>query len=111
MSDQRLALVEREVQLRRLERTVAGLVARLTGSREELRDLRSQHGDLSREADITRDRCGIIVICFLYEYLIKTPSLYSDCLVSWRRLAARWRPSLVSGRCSPRRWSSTRARW
>ena len=56
MSDQRLALVEREVQLRRLERTVAGLVARLTGSREELRDLRSQHGDLSREADITRDR-------------------------------------------------------
>ena len=58
MSDQRLALVEREVQLRRLERTVAGLVARLTGSREELRDLRSQHGDLSREADITRDRCG-----------------------------------------------------
>ena len=58
MSDQRLALVEREVQLRRLERTVAGLVARLTGSREELRDLRSQHGDLSREADITRDRSG-----------------------------------------------------
>ena len=56
VSDQRLALVEREVQLRRLERTVAGLVARLTGSREELRDLRSQHGDLSREADITRDR-------------------------------------------------------
>ena len=56
MSGQRLALVEREVQLRRLERTVAGLVARLTGSREELRDLRSQHGDLSREADITRDR-------------------------------------------------------
>ena len=71
MSDQRLALVEREVQLRRLERTVAGLVARLTGSREELRDLRSQHGDLSREADITRDRSVVTSIC-MNEYCIKT---------------------------------------
>ena len=98
MSDQRLALVEREVQLRRLERTVAGLVARLTGSREELRDLRSQHGDLSREADITRDR-SVVTYFHLYEYCIKTSSLYSGCLASWRRPAARWSPSLVSGTC------------
>ena len=56
LSHQNLALLEREDQVRRLERTVAGLVSRLTGSREEVRDMRSQHGDLSREADITRDK-------------------------------------------------------
>ena len=42
--------------MRRLERTVSGLVSKLTGSREEVKDMRSQHGDLSREADITRDK-------------------------------------------------------
>ena len=56
LSHQNLALLEREDQVRRLERTVASLVTRLTGSREEVRDMRSQHGDLSREADITRDK-------------------------------------------------------
>ena len=56
LSHQNLALLEREDQVRRLERTVAGLVSRLTGSREEVKDMRSQHGDLSREADITRDK-------------------------------------------------------
>ena len=56
LSHQNLALLEREDQVRRLERTVSGLVSRLTGSREEVKDMRSQHGDLSREADITRDK-------------------------------------------------------
>ena len=56
LSHQNLALLEREEQVRRLERTVSGLVSRLTATREEVRDMRSQHGDLSREADITRDR-------------------------------------------------------
>ena len=34
------------------------LVARLTSIREEVEDMRSQHGELSREADNTRDRLG-----------------------------------------------------
>ena len=53
---QNQALLEREEQVRRLERLVSGLVTQLSASREELRDIRAQHGDLSREADQTRDR-------------------------------------------------------
>ena len=35
---------------------VAGLMSKFAASKEELRDIRAQHGDLSREADQTRDR-------------------------------------------------------
>ena len=56
LANQNLVLLEREDQVRKLERIVSGLVSRLSNSKEELRDIRAQHGDLSREADQTRDR-------------------------------------------------------
>ena len=50
--------MERQEEVRCLERTRTRLVARLAATREEVEDLRSQHGELSREADSTRDRLG-----------------------------------------------------
>ena len=44
--------------MRELQRVRTSLVARLAAIREEVEDLRSQHGELSREADDTRDRLG-----------------------------------------------------
>eukprot|EP00090_Calanus_glacialis_P002035 TRINITY_DN11524_c0_g1_i1.p1 TRINITY_DN11524_c0_g1~~TRINITY_DN11524_c0_g1_i1.p1 ORF type:complete len:825 (+),score=377.38 TRINITY_DN11524_c0_g1_i1:53-2527(+) len=58
VASQNTALVEREEQVRTLERVVTELVIRLGASKEELGDIRSQHGDLSREADSTRDKLG-----------------------------------------------------
>merc|ERR1719318_2316718 len=58
IASQNTALVEREEQVRTLERVVTELVIRLGASKEELGDIRSQHGDLSREADSTRDKLG-----------------------------------------------------
>jgi len=58
ISSQNTALVEREEQVRNLERLVTNLVIRLGASKEELGDIRAQHGDLSREADSTRDKLG-----------------------------------------------------
>lgn len=58
LAAQNLALLEKEEELRRLERVVAKVMARLGATKEELEDMRSQHGELSREADITRDRLG-----------------------------------------------------
>ena len=55
---QNTALVEREEQVRSLERMVMGLVVKLVSFEEEIGDIRSQHGDLSREADCTRDKLG-----------------------------------------------------
>jgi len=55
---QNTALVEREEQVRSFERVVMDLVVRLGSAKEELGDIRSQHGDLSREADCTRDKLG-----------------------------------------------------
>eukprot|EP00092_Neocalanus_flemingeri_P107418 GFUD01137871.1.p1 GENE.GFUD01137871.1~~GFUD01137871.1.p1 ORF type:complete len:824 (-),score=300.44 GFUD01137871.1:355-2826(-) len=55
---QNTALVEREEQVRALERVVMELVVRLGANKEELGDIRAQHGDLSREADCTRDKLG-----------------------------------------------------
>ena len=56
LANQNLALLERDDQVRRLERMVSGLMSKFAASKEELRDIRAQHGDLSREADQTRDR-------------------------------------------------------
>ena len=56
LAAQNLALLEREEELRSVEKLVARLVARLGATKEELEDMRSQHGELSREADITRDK-------------------------------------------------------
>ena len=53
-----LRRAQQEEELRRLERVVAKVMARLGATKEELEDMRSQHGELSREADITRDRLG-----------------------------------------------------
>jgi len=58
ISSQNTALVEREEQVMNLERLVTNLVIRLGASKEELVDIRAQHGDLSREADSTRDKLG-----------------------------------------------------
>jgi len=58
ISSQNTALVEREEQVLNLERLVTNLVIRLGASKEELGDIRAQHGDLSREADSTRDKLG-----------------------------------------------------
>jgi len=58
ISSQNTALVEREEQVMNLERLVTNLVIRLGASKEELGDIRAQHGDLSREADSTRDKLG-----------------------------------------------------
>ena len=58
LAAQNLALVEREEEVRELERMRTRLVARLAANREEVEDMRSQHGELSREADSTRDRLG-----------------------------------------------------
>jgi len=55
---QNTALVEREEQIQKMEKLITNLVVRLGASREELGDIRSQHGDLSREADSTRDKLG-----------------------------------------------------
>jgi len=55
---QNRALVEREEQVRSLEKITMDLVVRLGACKEELTDIRSQHGDLSREADCTRDKLG-----------------------------------------------------
>ena len=55
---QNLALVEREEEVRELQRMRTRLVARLAATREEVEDMRSQHGELTREADSTRDRLG-----------------------------------------------------
>ena len=57
-SFQNTALVEREEQVRKQERLVTNLVIRLGASKEEFGDIRAQHGDLSREADSTRDKLG-----------------------------------------------------
>jgi len=56
LANQNLALLEREEQIRKLERIVSGLVSKHSATTEELRDIRTQHTDLSREADMTRDR-------------------------------------------------------
>jgi len=56
LANQNLALLEREEQIRKLERIVSGLLSRHSATTEELRDIRTQHTDLSREADMTRDR-------------------------------------------------------
>merc|ERR1719481_1665904 len=56
LANQNLALLERDDQVRRLERMVSSLMSKFAASKEELRDIRAQHGDLSREADQTRDR-------------------------------------------------------
>jgi len=58
ISFQNTALVEREEQVRKQDRLVTNLVIKLGASKEELGDIRSQHGDLSREADSTRDKLG-----------------------------------------------------
>merc|ERR1712098_604514 len=56
LANQNLALLEREEQIRKLERIVSGLVSKHSATTEESRDIRTQHTDLSREADMTRDR-------------------------------------------------------
>jgi len=58
ISSQNTALVEREEQVMNLDRIVTNLVIRLGATKEELGDIRAQHGDLSREADSTRDKLG-----------------------------------------------------
>lgn len=58
ISSQNTALVERQEQVTTLERIVTNLVIRLGAAKEELGDIRAQHGDLSREADSTRDKLG-----------------------------------------------------
>ena len=50
--------MERQEEVRELQRVRTSLVARLAAIREEVEDLRSQHGELTREADHTRDRLG-----------------------------------------------------
>jgi len=55
---QNTALVEREEQIKNMEKIIIDLVVRIGASKEELGDIRSQHGDLSREADSTRDKLG-----------------------------------------------------
>jgi len=55
---QNSALVERDEQIKKFEAIVTNLVTRLGASNEELDDIRAQHGDLSREADSTRDKLG-----------------------------------------------------
>jgi len=58
IASQNTALVEREEQVRTMERLITDLVIRLGAAKEELGDIRAQHGDLSREADSTRDKLG-----------------------------------------------------
>jgi len=55
---QNRALVEREEQVQVHEKMTMDLVVRLGACKEELTDIRAQHGDLSREADCTRDKLG-----------------------------------------------------
>lgn len=55
-----LALVtsQQESHIRNLEQLVRDLSASLLLAREELSDIRAQHGEVSKEADTTRDRLG-----------------------------------------------------
>jgi len=52
------ALAAKEQQGRLLEGQVVRLVARLGAAKEELGDIRGQHGHLAKEADHTRDKLG-----------------------------------------------------
>merc|ERR1719447_1613275 len=51
-----MTLAVREQENYALERQVAGLLGRLAAAREEVSDLRGQHGELTAEADNTRDK-------------------------------------------------------
>jgi len=51
-----MTLAVREQENCALERQVAGLLGRLAAAREEVSDLRGQHGELTAEADNTRDK-------------------------------------------------------
>merc|ERR1712013_168467 len=51
-----MTLALREQEICALEGQVAGLLGRLAAAREEVADLRGQHGELSAEADSTREK-------------------------------------------------------
>jgi len=55
---QELALEQKESLIRNMDQVVRDLSSSLATAREELSDIRLQHGDLSKEADTTRDRLG-----------------------------------------------------
>jgi len=58
ISHQGELLLQQEDEISRLEQLVADLARSLVVTKEELTDIRAQHGDLSKEADSTRDRLG-----------------------------------------------------
>jgi len=58
ISHQGELITQQEDEISRLEQLVADLARSLVVTKEELNDIRAQHGDLSKEADITRDRLG-----------------------------------------------------
>jgi len=53
-----VVLAQQEKEMGEMERMIADLSCSLMTAREELQDIRAQHGDLSREADCTRDKLG-----------------------------------------------------